>query len=401
MSVAANAELPENGDSAAGEWNVDGLPRPHAEANSGGDKPIAAVRKLADLQPANDDDENTLLGNRFLCRGGGCALNGASGIGKSTLVIQMAICWSVGRSCFGIAPAKPLKILYIQAENDEGDLCEMRDGFFEHFPEFTPDEGHLFRINFLCVFESSRTGGEFISETLKPLLKEHAPDLVIIDPALSYLGGDANDQKVVGPFLRNLLNPLLQRYRCGALIVHHTPKQSGDRDGKGKVATDYAYAGTGSAEWANWPRGVLVLKAKDDNGLRELRIGKRFRLGWKDAAGKPSVFKLLRQNSEGAGLFYSELSSEETAVLNPKLSPFDRIVRSDGILPDTGNDISQQALIENIRQRKICGRDTARDMISLLVEEKYLIKKEADRSGARPEIRYERTEKQHNVVAFG
>jgi len=400
MSAAAQSELHENGGTAADQWNVDSLPEPSAGANTV-EAPAALVCRLVDLKPAAVDDGNTLLGFRFLCRGSGCLFVGASGIGKSTAVMQMAICWSVGRPCFGIAPPEPLKILYIQAENDDGDLCEMRDGVFEHLDELTPDEGRALEENFYCAFESSRAGHEFISKTLEPLLREHTPDLVIIDPVLSYLGGDANDQKVVGPFLRNLINPLLQNHRCGALIVHHTPKQNGDRDSKGKVATDFAYAGTGSAEWANWARGVLVLRAKDDYGLRELRIAKRFRLGWKDVAGKPSHSRLLRQNSEGGSLFYSELSSEEATVLNPKLSPFDRIIQSHDILPEIGQDMSQCALIARIQQSKICGRDAARDVIALLVEEKYLIKREADRSGARPEIRYERTEKRHNVVAFG
>ena len=92
------------------------------------EKPEALVKPLQELQPAKENDGNTLLGNRFLCRGGGLLFVGSSGIGKSTAVVQMGICWAVGRECFGIQPPQPLKILYVQAENDEGDLSEMRDG---------------------------------------------------------------------------------------------------------------------------------------------------------------------------------------------------------------------------------------------------------------------------------
>ena len=161
----------------------------------------------------------------------------------------------------------------------------MRDGVLESL-ELREDERQLLARNFICAFECSRAGAAFGAEVLEPLLQEHSPDLVILDPALSYIGGDANKQEVVGGFLRSVLNPLLVAHDCGVVVVHHTAKPS-TRDNGGKLATDYAYAGTGSAEWANWARAVLVLSAKDDNGLRELRIGKRFRLGWKDTAGNP------------------------------------------------------------------------------------------------------------------
>jgi hypothetical protein len=173
-------------------------------------KPEPLVRPLLELQPAASDDGNTLLGNRFLCRGGGLTFIGSAGIGKSTAVIQLRISWSIGRTCFGITPAPSLKILYIQAENDEGDLCEMRDGVLEHL-DLSPEELETLRANFVCVFEGSRTGEEIIA-VIGLLLQEHSPDLLIIDPALSYLGGDVNQQEIVGRFLRNLLNPLLQTH---------------------------------------------------------------------------------------------------------------------------------------------------------------------------------------------
>ncbi|NBR88056.1 MAG: hypothetical protein EBT61_21635, partial [Verrucomicrobia bacterium] len=53
---------------------------------------------------------------------------GNTGIGKSSLVMQMMIRWALGEGCFGINPARPLKSLLVQGENDEQDLAEMRDG---------------------------------------------------------------------------------------------------------------------------------------------------------------------------------------------------------------------------------------------------------------------------------
>ena len=58
-------------------------------------KPQPLVRPLTELVRASANDGNTLLGDRFLCRGGGLLFVGSSGIGKSTAVVQMGICWAV------------------------------------------------------------------------------------------------------------------------------------------------------------------------------------------------------------------------------------------------------------------------------------------------------------------
>jgi hypothetical protein len=381
----------------ANQWNIEAIPTAVSGVPSSAN-PEPLVRRLVDLAAASSDDPNTLLANRFLCRGGGLLFVGSSGIGKSTAVIQMGICWAVGRMCFGINPAKSLKILYVQAENDEGDLCEMRDGVLEHFDELTTDERNKLQENFVCVFESCRTGRDLVN-ALEPLLETHSPDLLILDPALSYIGGDANQQETVGGFLRNLLNPLLQKHGCGALIIHHTNKPNADRDGKRKVANDFAYAGTGSAEWANWARAVLVLTARDDDGLRELRIGKRFRLDWKDANGKRTGARLLRQNAEG-GLFYRELTADEAILMSSDVSATAKVLRA-GILPEVGENVEKSILVARITAKKLCGRDKAlKEVIPSLIDDGYLAEKEVARSGTRPAIHLVRTGEQRNVISF-
>jgi hypothetical protein len=361
-------------------------------------KPEAVAKLLMELQPAKADDGNTLLGNRFLCRGAGLELVGPSGIGKSTAIVQMGICWAVGRECFGIPPKQSPKILYVQAENDEGDLCEMRDGVLQNL-KLSKQELRLLDENFICAFEFSRVGEELFTETLEPLLEKHSPDLLILDPALSYIGGDANEQATVGFFLRNLLNPLLRKYNCGAVVVHHTAKPSAARAAANRVATDYAYLGTGSAEWANWARAVLVLTAKDDNGVRELRIGKRFRLGWKDADGKPSATRLLRQNSTADGIYYTELSAEESMMIGGKLSAFQK-VRDSGVLPQPGEEIAKNVLLARIVERGLCGQNKAREVVTLLIDDGFFEPFDKPRSTGPAEKWLRRTDKKFNRLSF-
>lgn len=363
------------------------------------EKPSAIVKPLMDLEPANENDGNTLLGNRFLCRGAGLLFVGHTGVGKSTAVVQMGISWALGMKCFGILPKQPLKILYVQAENDEGDLCEMREGVMEHL-QLSEKEKLLLRKNFICVFEGSRMGEEFFTETLGPLLEEHSPDLVIIDPALSYIGGDANAQEVVGIFLRNLLNPLLQKHNCGAVIVHHTIKPTAAKKGAQSVATDYAYLGAGSAEWANWPRAVLVLKAKDQLGVRELRIGKRFRLDWKDPMGEPSASRFLRQNSTATGIFYTEMSNEETLTLTGKVSPLEKVQKLI-CAQEPGKEIEKKLLIARIvNDEKICGVIKARDAVRVVISDGYLEEFDKPRTTGPAQKWVRRTDKKPGHTSF-
>ena len=86
------------------------------------------ARRLGELVLPPDNDPDELLKYRFLCRGGGMLLVGPTGVGKSALAMQAMILWAVGREAFGIKPTRPLKSLLVQAENDDGDLAEMRDG---------------------------------------------------------------------------------------------------------------------------------------------------------------------------------------------------------------------------------------------------------------------------------
>ena len=174
------------------------------------------------------DPEKTLLGDRFLCRSGAMVFVGPSGIGKSSANVQMDIAWAQGKPAFGIKPAKPLKILTIQAENDDGDLGEMARGVMAGIDWDSMGNGEKIDITdrVLYVTEKSCTGMLFLNQVVEPLLELHRPDIIRIDPLLAYLGGDVNQAVETAKFLRNGLNPLLEKYDCGAIVVHHTPKNN-------------------------------------------------------------------------------------------------------------------------------------------------------------------------------
>ena len=270
------------------------------------------ARLLSELvRPKYDHDPDEFLRHRYVSRGGGLLLCGPTGIGKSSLAMQFALSWAVGRACFDIVPARPLKSLLIQAENDDGDLAEMRDGVLAGLALPAGDVTKAYQ-NVLVCREDSRTGFEFFQAVVRPLLLEHRPDLLWIDPALSFLGGEASSQKDVGAFLRNWLNPILREFGCAVVVVHHTNKPPVGNEKSKWSGNEFAYLGSGSIEWANWARGVLAIRGRGAHNIFELCAAKRgSRLGWKDAEGSTCYAKLLGHAKERGVICWREVDPTE------------------------------------------------------------------------------------------
>lgn len=233
------------------------------------------VKDLLSFDSSNDP--NSVLGQRWLCRGTSCLWVGQSGIGKSSLSMQQAILWGMGQPSFGITPAKPLRSLFIQAENDLGDVAEMFQGVWLGMNLPGPEKPEVIaqiQKNVIMRKVTTQTGQVFC-QSLRRLIDRYKPDLVWIDPLLSYIGDDISKQSVCSTFLRNWMNPISEATGVIWMILHHTGKPP--KDPKSKTHwnhTDYSYEGTGSAELTNWARAVCVLRRRDAN-LFELILAKR------------------------------------------------------------------------------------------------------------------------------
>lgn len=282
---------------------------------------LPPVRILTQLQtPDMKSDPNELIKHRFLYRGAVCLLVGPTGIGKSALLMQLSLHLAVGRDLFGIMPGdcyrqRGLRVLLIQAENDEGDLAEMRDGVLKGCSLTAEEKVRAQQGVFVCTL-NDRTADRF-AETVEALLIEHGPfDVLIIDPAFAYLGGDSNSQKDVSRFMRNLLNPLLQRHRIGLILAHHTNKPLRGKEKDNWEAGDFAYLGAGSAEWINPARAALAIRSLGSETVFELRAPKRGkRLGWTDDDGQPTTVQYIAHHREPGIICWRKADAEEVEAL--------------------------------------------------------------------------------------
>jgi hypothetical protein len=334
---------------------------------------------LGDLVPASDDDPNTLLGLRYLCRGKSVLLVGPTGIGKSVVAMQMAIEFGLGRVSFGIRPSGKLTSLIIQAENDDGDLCEMRDGIYTGL-DLTAEDIVEANKSVRVVLEDEAQGVKFIAR-LSALLELHKPDLLWIDPLFAYVGGEVSSQEVMTRFCRNQINPLIRKYNCGVIILHHVNKPAGGRDKPEWKAGDLAYLGSGSGELPNWARAVLAIRNIGSHDVFELVAGKRGkRLGWCDEDGQPAF---SRHIAHGHGSIYwrdaspDEIPEAKSSKLEPKT--FDEFL---AIVPRTPERIEKNALVELGQKRKF-GKDHTRDHIKRGLASGVLIETEDPRAKVR------------------
>jgi hypothetical protein len=268
------------------------------------------------LAPAPENDETEIFAKRFLCRKGGMLLVSATGQGKSTLLVQASYLWTLGRGAFGLVPAKPLKILFIQAENDDGDLREMLQGVERGLGAagLTEEEMKVADSHLRFITETSITGDDFITR-LVLILKEiknegFCPDILIVDPVLSYLGKDPSKTDDVSHFLRNGINKISCDHNLSPILIAHTSKPANLRNGQqNRTPLDDVYAALGSVEWANWARGIVVLKPMG-GGMFELRAPKRgTRLGWKTPLGERSFARRLAHARDG--IYWVEPTEEE------------------------------------------------------------------------------------------
>lgn len=227
-------------------------------------------------------DPNNILGNRWLCKGGSLLIVGQSGTGKSSLMMQAAVHWALGRDFFGIKPVRPLRSVILQAENDFLDLGEaLQDVVAGAYLD--SDERSQLRDH-LAIFRDTISTGTTFTQALKTLIVDHRADIVFVDPLLSFAGIDVSDQEQASKFLRHDLAPILLETGAVLVAMHHTGKPKTSADKEGHTVADLAYAGLGSSEFTNYFREVAVLfRCQGDEPIYKFGLTKRRgRAGLKD-----------------------------------------------------------------------------------------------------------------------
>ena len=241
-------------------------------------------------------DPFNLIGNRWLCRGSSLVLAGQAGTGKSALLMQACLSWTLGLDFFGIKVERPLRSLVIQAENDLGDMAESFQDICNglHFDS----EQRAAVAERLAIFrESVATGPEF-GKVLRRLIAEHRAEIVFVDPLMAYAGCDLSETSEASAFLRHVVQPILNETGVIIVFMHHTGKPKSKADTDGQTSADLAYQMFGSSEITNWAREVATLvRCQGDDPIYRLSLTKRRgRAGLRDLHGLPAGQIFIRHS---------------------------------------------------------------------------------------------------------
>ena len=213
-------------DCAERPYQLAGLPAAAPAATNGVASPTAtidlfpllSVADLANLKPPE------FLIDALLPAGGFSVLFGPSGVGKSFLALDWALCVATGLAWYG-QETKPGWVLYIAAEGRSG--LGIRVQAWQQARRRPDVERIRFlpeAVNFLDerhIAKARRT----LAELPEP------PALVVIDTmARSMIGGDENAARDVGMFIA-AADELCKGSSAARLIVHHTGKNGEDERG--------------------------------------------------------------------------------------------------------------------------------------------------------------------------
>ncbi|MEM5293526.1 AAA family ATPase [Burkholderia sp. JPY481] len=185
-------------------------------------------------------------------------LAGASGTGKTTLALDLAAVVSRGGAWpDGTACAHPGQVLIWSSEDDASDTL---------VPRLMAADADLSRIH--LVRNVAKTGGELVPfdpARDMPLLSERMASmggarLLIVDPVVSAIGGDAHRANDVRRDLQPLVD-LAARHGCAVIGISHFAKGS-----SGKAPVERVI---GSQAFGALARMVLVT-AKDDGAERRI-----------------------------------------------------------------------------------------------------------------------------------
>ena len=248
-------------------------------------------------------DPTNVLGNRWLCRGGSLVMAGQAGTGKSALMMQAAINWTLGQDFFGIKTNDGMKMrtLVIQAENDAGDVAEsMQDQINGLYLD--EDQRNELKDRMFIYRESVATGKEF-GDVLRKLVIQHQATICYVDPLMAFVGADISETAEAAKFLRHIIQPILNETGVIIVFMHHTGKPKSSKDKEGQTMADLAYQLFGSSEVTNWAREIACLqRCQGDEQIYRLGLTKRrSRAGMTDGVSPAPVGEIYIRHSPKRG----------------------------------------------------------------------------------------------------
>ncbi|MBA5724652.1 AAA family ATPase, partial [Candidatus Liberibacter sp.] len=186
---------------------------------------------LGDMCTDTTPKPKNIISQGLLVQGGLMLLAGESKVGKSHVLLSMLVNLSAGLPFLGLEPPHPLKIFYLQSEND---FFEMRDRGQQLSSSLNPEQLKLSYENLFLTSNYEDSFTESVVDMASQEINKHQhgkTDLIVVDPLYdSFDAGDnkggENDNQAMLFFLKKRLKVLRQKVNtnAGMILVHHTRK---------------------------------------------------------------------------------------------------------------------------------------------------------------------------------
>lgn len=236
------------------------------------------VRTMDELLGMTFDESDNYLGDRMLAAGRMVSFLGPGGVGKSRLVLQMAVCCILGEPFLGLdSHAKGKKWLIIQTENNNRRLSMDMRALQNEYDINGPRMDLVKRCLSIHTVECMEDA--YVDLTIEEdyrqvsgLIEDEQPDIVVLDPLNTFTARDLNSDAE----MREVTRLISQAVRSGnpdrcALVIHHS--LTGKAGAAKASGWDKSSFGRNSKNLLNAVRAQWNLTTVDPDDSTQLMLG--------------------------------------------------------------------------------------------------------------------------------
>lgn len=212
------------------------------------------VASLADIIETPPDEAHFLVEQGILPQGGRLLIAGKPKVGKSIFVNNLALSLASGIPFLKqFKVDHPTRTLLLDRElskrslfNRFNILMDDRPGYKAAVENLLIDHDHLLRLDHKDAYD-----------TLLQLIVQNGAEVVILDTAYKFLGGDVESSSALMKAFE-VLDKVIHETGVSIIMTHHIKKGQG---GKAKENTDVADPDgvAGSFLWTGWPNSTILL----------------------------------------------------------------------------------------------------------------------------------------------
>lgn len=201
----------------------------------------------------------------LLSRGDRLVLTGIEGLGKSTLMRQVAVCAAAGIQPFTLRPQPAQTVLVVDAENPARIMIRR----FNDLRTAAHRRGMTIPTGRLWI--DRRPDGLDLAETrdrrwLTRRVETINPDLLVIGPAYKlYIGGDNKREEDLARQVTSVLDAIREQTGCALVLEHHSPHAA-------PTTRQRPVRPIGSSLWLRWPEFGYGIRLADHPDAHTRRI---------------------------------------------------------------------------------------------------------------------------------